>query len=313
MMRIFTKLKSLRVFALLGAGLLLASLSNAQLTLIEDFTPGKNASSDFKYLTPFNGKLYFSGTYPNAGKELMVYDPVSDVISLAANINQTTTTAGSSPANLMVYNNALYFSANDGLNGSELWKFDGTNATLAANINTSTATAGSFPSNLCAHGDTLFLVANDGTNGSELYKYHSVSGAELAADIKPGSGGSYPFHLYSYGNKLCLIAKNTNGKELYVYENGAITEHDINPGTGDSQRFSSGKPYFNALNNILYFSAYEPVNGTELWSFDGINVTLQTDINFGANSSKVLKISIIADVLFEAFNSSVNSPLFGFG
>ena len=32
------------------------------------------------------------------------------------------------PAGLTIFNNELYFSAADGTNGSELWKYDGTNA-----------------------------------------------------------------------------------------------------------------------------------------------------------------------------------------
>ena len=43
--------------------------------------------------------------------------------------------SSSSPNDLIVFNNALYFAANDGTNGNELWKYDGVNApSMVANI-----------------------------------------------------------------------------------------------------------------------------------------------------------------------------------
>jgi len=39
------------------------------------------------------------------------------------------------PSDFIVFDNALYFSANDGVHGKAVWKYDGTTASLVADIN----------------------------------------------------------------------------------------------------------------------------------------------------------------------------------
>ena len=71
---------------------------------------------------------------------------------------------------LVVYNGALYFSANgnDG-KGFELWKFDGTTATRLSDLNTAGDT---LPAFLTVFNNELYFQANGGDNaGRELWKY----------------------------------------------------------------------------------------------------------------------------------------------
>ena len=89
--------------------------------------------------------------------------------------------------------NTLYFRANDGTNGQELWKSDGTaNGTMMVkDINN--GSGGSDPSHLTAVGNTLYFRANDGTNGYELWKSDgTANGTMMVKDINNGSGSSYP-------------------------------------------------------------------------------------------------------------------------
>ncbi|BBH39096.1 hypothetical protein myaer102_16210 [Microcystis viridis NIES-102] len=66
--------------------------------------------------------------------------------------------------------NTLFFSANDGVNGFELWKSDGTATGTVLLKNILPGFSWSGPSNLTAVGSTLFFRANDGVNGQELWK-----------------------------------------------------------------------------------------------------------------------------------------------
>ena len=60
---------------------------------------------------------------------------------------------------------------NDGINGSELWRSDGTDDGTIMVKDISVGTEGSSPSFLTEVNGTLFLEANDGINGSELWKF----------------------------------------------------------------------------------------------------------------------------------------------
>ena len=97
----------------------------------------------------------------------------------------------SDPSYLTVFNNELYFKANDGTNGYELWKYDGVNApSMVADINS--GSGGSSLSGLTVFNNELYFGANDGTNGFELWKYDGVNAPSMVADINPGSSSSSP-------------------------------------------------------------------------------------------------------------------------
>src|SRR5690606_9507250 len=73
----------------------------------------------------------------------------------------------------------LFFSANDGTNGYELWRFNTTSglAELVQNINPGAAS--SDPRYLTNIGGKLFFSAIDGTNGRELWRINDSGAAEL--------------------------------------------------------------------------------------------------------------------------------------
>src|SRR5205823_8808173 len=117
---------------------------------------------------------------------------------------------GSNPFNLMVVGETLFFSANDGVNGTELWKSDGTAAGTVLVKDIRPGSAGSSPSYHTVVKGTLYFTANDGVNGVELWKSDgTAAGTVLVKDIRPGSSrygsplSSSPDHLTAVGAQLC--------------------------------------------------------------------------------------------------------------
>ena len=77
--------------------------------------------------------------------------------------------SSSSPCCLFDVNGIVYFQANDGVHGAELWKSDGTmlGTTMVKDINSS---GDSSPVSLAKIGSNLYFEANDGVHGFELWK-----------------------------------------------------------------------------------------------------------------------------------------------
>jgi ELWxxDGT repeat protein len=118
------------------------------------------------------------------------------------------------PLPITAVGNTLYFVAEDGVNGYELWKSNGTAAgtTLLKDILPGSGFPYTYPSSPVALGNTLYFNADDGVNGRELWKSDgTTAGTTLLKDIYTGSNfgfpnSSYPSNLTAVGNTLYFSA-----------------------------------------------------------------------------------------------------------
>ncbi|MDP6640153.1 MAG: hypothetical protein QF817_03685, partial [Candidatus Poseidoniaceae archaeon] len=215
-------------------------------------------------------------------------------------------------AYLTAVGSTLYFRANDGTNGYELWKSDGTsNGTMMVkDIYPGGSTfngLGNYP-DLTAVGNTLYFGATDGINGDELWKSDGTSnGTVMVKDINPsGMANSDTGYFRAVGNTLYFDATDgTNGHELWKSDGtpaGTVMVKNINPsGDSDPQRVTE-------INGMLYFRANDGTNGVELWKSDGTSsgTVMVKDINSGSTDSNPAHLTAVGSSLFFAANDGTN-------
>ena len=235
-------------------------------------------SSDPQNLTVVGGTLFFTASDGENGVELWKSDGTAAGTVLVKDIRPGSTydpstdddvPNSSEPANLTNVNGTLFFTADDGEHGVELWMSDGTASGTRIVKDINPGADSSTPSNLIHVGDTLYFTADDGTHGVELWMSDgTAAGTVLVKDIRDGSADSNPGHLTSAGDFLYFTADDgTHGVELWMSDGTASGTHmvqDINPGAD-----SSSPSNLTHVGGTLYFAADDGTHGVELWRTNG--------------------------------------------
>ena len=210
---------------------------------------------------------------------------------LFKDINTDSSFGGDSfPGDFIEFNGSLFFRANDGSNGSEPWKSDGTAAGTVLFKDINPTSTGSLPDNFTEVNGSLFFRASDGTNGTELWKSDgTAAGTVLVKDIFPGAATSFPRNLTEVNGSLFFTADDglqSNGfegnVELWTSDGtatGTVLVKDIFPGN-----YGSYPENLTEFNGNLFFTADNGINGDELWKSDGTETgtTLVKDIRTGS-------------------------------
>jgi|GEM_PF-6428387 len=126
------------------------------------------------------------------------------------------------PTQFVYHNQSFYFTGKTD-NGNSLIKTDGT--TLGTQI-----VAGNNARGLVKYNGKLFTSANTGAAGQELsYLNPTTEALELAYDLYPNSGQSYPKHLHATNNKLFFVATvdNFDNRKLMAYEEAVPVDNDL--------------------------------------------------------------------------------------
>ncbi|GEN07223.1 ELWxxDGT repeat-containing protein [Myxococcus fulvus] len=137
----------------------------------------------------------------------------------------------------------LYFAANDGVHGTELWKSSGTQGAgtlLVRDIARGPESSG--PTELTRVGDRLFFLADDDVRGRALWVSDGTeAGTRLVKRVLP-IGASFVENqtLVAYENRLyfsTVVPDGTDGYELWTSdgtEAGTFMVEDIAPGQASS-------------------------------------------------------------------------------
>lgn len=210
--------------------------------------------------------------------------------------------SNSTPTQLTSMGGIVYFSADDGMNGKELWKSDGTsNGTVRL---TSLAGSGYGPLDLMATANTLYFSADDGAHGREPWKSDgSPAGTVMLKDIAAGNDTSSPISFTQAGNIVYFRAWDLKDR---VWKTDGTAQ-----GTVIAKYPMYGYDYFGAINftavgSMMFYSATEPHTGYELRRADDSSQYVR-EIWGGSQGSNPRNLIAMGSMLyFEA-----DDPAFG--
>ena len=261
--------------------------------------PG-NEITKARWFKEFNGRLYFTAQTVANGIEIWSTDGTVAGTTLLKDIspNQGSAFQMNLDPNFFVFENRLWFKANDGTHGIELWSTDGTTAgtTLFTDLNTGYAND---PSNfdafrvgtyfntspLLVAGDYFYYSAFDGSSESGgldfLFRSDGTPAGTIALNAPTTLSGSTPKYykpsgMTKFGNDLYFFAftvaydggtqsglwKMDTATQAITFVKGVVGYGDN--GLSDDTPRGSMREY----NGKLYFVG-DDGNDYRLWSTDG--------------------------------------------
>lgn len=202
-----------------------------------------------------------------SNKELSVYNPANNELTSLKTFDYTYGTM-----KLETFNNQLFFAANDGISGKEIWKSDGTvsGTTLLKDI---APNSGSSISNefkiLTLNNGKFYFIANT-TTGYQLYESDGTTAGTVS--IKPLQGTG-ELNGASLGNHFVFSGFDpaAGGAEPWISDGtaaGTKILKDIYPGNTSSLGISK----FFRINNKVYFESNSngnPGYSNYIWETDG--------------------------------------------
>ena len=252
-------------------------------TMVYDGYPGSYSGMGPEgNLVPYNGKLYYAGFSYLHGTQLWYYDGTGTPQEL--DYWSGTAHGLSSSPYITPYKGKLYFDAYKQATGHEVTSFDGSAFSLVLDVIPGQPSSGPhFFTELQSAGllffaaaDSLTIGSNGASNSIELYRYDGTN-PPTCIRVNDGSNpnGSQPNYLQALGAYIYFSAiPGGFGTVSKLFSAGVAGAATL--AKGATHLTSAAEKLL--VGNKIYFTAYEPATGAELYSYDGDTAIRLTDI-----------------------------------
>ncbi|MDX1999841.1 MAG: hypothetical protein SF066_19150 [Thermoanaerobaculia bacterium] len=170
---------------------------------------------------------------------------------------------------MVTWGSRLWFTADDGIHGVELWSTDGSEVGTRRETDLCPGRCAAHPRSLTPFGSRLFFIADDGVHGFEPWITDgTAAGTVMLADVWPGLQDGGTWEARATDTHLLFAGVTPGeGREPWVTDGtpgGTRLLVDLRPGSADSVAHPVGS--FAGRN---FFVADDGTHGRELWSTDG--------------------------------------------
>lgn len=269
--------------------------------LVKDIRPGVESSNP-RDLTRVGNRVFFSANDGASGQELWVSDGtptgtylVKDILPGAGNAIEPSPFRRE--RRFQEFGGVLYFGANDGVHGAELWRSDGTAAGTRMVEDFAPGTESSSPRRFARTEQAFYFV---GSRGTSVHLLRST-GRPGAVSMLERFEDNFIFNLTPVMSRIFFLVDNDEGE-------ASLWKTDGTAASTLRLRFFHGEyPHdFVAFGNRLVFSAGEgsfgEPEGEELWMSDGtvLGTRLIKDIRPGPGGSAPGALAVMSGRVFFA-------------
>lgn len=231
--------------------------------LLKDINVENSASSGPSQFTVLGEYVYYTADDGVHGIELWRSNGTQAGTSLVKDIHpgQFPFSTSDAPSASTVYNGALYFVADDGVHGREVWRSDGTEAGTVMLKDIWPEGESSSPHSFAEYQGELYFTAATPELGAELWKTDgSLEGTVLALDLA-GEEESIPFNLTVAGDKLFFTAQTDDNSSRYLWVSDGTAEN-----TTQLTNIAARSPtLLTAVGDELYYYQTTTFSGIPFW------------------------------------------------
>jgi ELWxxDGT repeat protein len=257
--------------------------------LLRDIAPGPDSSYPGSFTTLGSIGIFFAEDIPH-GYEPWVTDGTIPGTHLLGDLwpgYEGSVAYGSfypDEVKPVVFGSSVFFAADDGVSGNELWSTDGTSANTRLAVEVRPGYFGSYPSELTVWNGYLLFFADDAT-GRGLWRSDGTPAG--TAELASFSGDWGVSGLVALGSRVFFGADDgVSGRELWESDGtaaGTRRVRDIFPGPDGARVFE-----LEPVGSRVFFLADDGEHGMEPWLSDGTEAgtRMLRDIRPGAEGSE---------------------------